>query len=144
MVYQANYSGVANLTLVTTNHGHQLRGSPSIDDSLPNGVSAQAPIKTLSGWSGAIRGEIAVKLTLAVYRLGQGSALRFSVHFRKAQSDAHSELTPNRAAQAAANLLLTSFKLSQPKLPRVILSQGVKFVGTMLQDQNGGIQNVTP
>ncbi|WP_461219531.1 hypothetical protein [Lapidilactobacillus salsurivasis] len=28
--------------------------------------------------------------------------------FRKAQSDAHSELTPNFAAQAAANLLLSA------------------------------------
>ncbi|WP_461218270.1 hypothetical protein [Lapidilactobacillus salsurivasis] len=31
--------------------------------------------------------------------------MRFSAPFRKAQSDAHSELTPNFAAQAAANLL---------------------------------------
>ncbi|WP_461218718.1 hypothetical protein [Lapidilactobacillus salsurivasis] len=55
LVYPANYSGVTHLRLVTTSHGRQLRGSPSIDDSLPNGVSAQAPIKTLSGWSGACR-----------------------------------------------------------------------------------------
>ncbi|WP_461218662.1 hypothetical protein [Lapidilactobacillus salsurivasis] len=32
--------------------------------------------------------------------------MRFSAPFRKAQSDAHSELTPNFAAQAAAKLLL--------------------------------------
>ncbi|WP_461218946.1 hypothetical protein [Lapidilactobacillus salsurivasis] len=28
---------------------------PSIDDSLPNDVSAQPAVKTLSGWSGAWR-----------------------------------------------------------------------------------------
>ncbi len=68
-VHQTDCAGVTNLKLVTTNHGHQLRGSPSIDDSLPNGVSAQAPIITFSGWSGAIRGEIAVKLSLAALPL---------------------------------------------------------------------------
>ncbi|WP_461218532.1 hypothetical protein [Lapidilactobacillus salsurivasis] len=55
-----------------------MRGSSSINDSLQNGVSAQTAVRTLSGWSGENRGEIAVKLTLAVYRLGQGSALRFA------------------------------------------------------------------
>ncbi|MFC6314675.1 hypothetical protein ACFQHW_03730 [Lapidilactobacillus achengensis] len=38
-----------------------MRGSPSISHSLPAGVSAQTTIITFSGWSGAIRGEIAVK-----------------------------------------------------------------------------------
>ncbi|WP_461219337.1 hypothetical protein [Lapidilactobacillus salsurivasis] len=66
---------------MTTNHGRQWRGSPSIGDSLQNGVSAQTAVKTLSGWSGEIRGEIAVKLTLAVYRLGQGLILRQAAHF---------------------------------------------------------------
>ncbi|WP_461219508.1 hypothetical protein [Lapidilactobacillus salsurivasis] len=55
LVYLANYSGVANVKLVTTSHGRQLRGPTSIDNSLPVGVSAQAPIKMLSGWSGAWR-----------------------------------------------------------------------------------------
>ncbi|MFC6315954.1 hypothetical protein ACFQHW_10310 [Lapidilactobacillus achengensis] len=54
---------------MTTNHGSQLRGSPSIGDNLPNGVSAQAAVKTLSGWSGEIRGEIAVKLDLVAMPL---------------------------------------------------------------------------
>ncbi|WP_461219492.1 hypothetical protein [Lapidilactobacillus salsurivasis] len=39
-----------------------MRGSASIGDSLPTGVSAQTAVITLSGWSGEIRGEIAVKL----------------------------------------------------------------------------------
>ncbi|WP_461218789.1 hypothetical protein [Lapidilactobacillus salsurivasis] len=89
-----------------------MRRTPSIGHSLPIGVSAQPTVKTLSGWSGALRGEIAVKLSLAVYRLGQGSALRFSTFFRKAQSDAHSDLTPKRAAQAA-DIVGTSCALAQ-------------------------------
>ncbi|WP_461219325.1 hypothetical protein [Lapidilactobacillus salsurivasis] len=68
-VHQADCPSVANLKLVTTNHGRHLRGSPSIDDSLPNGVSAQTTVKTLSGWSGEIRGEIAVKLVLVALPL---------------------------------------------------------------------------
>ncbi|WP_461217969.1 hypothetical protein [Lapidilactobacillus salsurivasis] len=64
-----NCTGVTNLKLVTTNHGRQWRGSPSIDNSLPVGVSAQAAVKTLSGWSGEIRGEIAVKLVLVALPL---------------------------------------------------------------------------
>ncbi|MFC6314741.1 hypothetical protein ACFQHW_04060 [Lapidilactobacillus achengensis] len=54
---------------MTTNHGRQLRGSLSIDHSLPVGVSAQATVITLSGWSGEIRGEIAVKLVLVAMPL---------------------------------------------------------------------------
>ncbi|WP_461219651.1 hypothetical protein [Lapidilactobacillus salsurivasis] len=54
-VHQADFTGVTNLKLVTTNHGRQWRGSPSIGDSLPIGVSAQTTVKTLSGWSGAWR-----------------------------------------------------------------------------------------
>ena len=61
-VHQTDCAGVANSRIVATNHGRQLRGSPSIDHSLPTGVSAQTAVKTLSGWSGEIRGEIAVKL----------------------------------------------------------------------------------
>ncbi|WP_461219562.1 hypothetical protein [Lapidilactobacillus salsurivasis] len=34
--------------------------------------------------------------------------MRFSAHFQKAQSDAHSELTPNFAAQAADNIETSS------------------------------------
>ncbi|MFC6314731.1 hypothetical protein ACFQHW_04010 [Lapidilactobacillus achengensis] len=55
--------------LVIANHGHQLRGSPSIGHSWPNGVSAQTTVKTLSGWSGEIRGELAVSLFLAALPL---------------------------------------------------------------------------
>ena len=75
-------SGVANLKLVTTNHGRYLRGSLSIDHSLPIGVSAQTSIVALSGWSGAWHwwsvcslaegwagGESAAILLLAIYRL---------------------------------------------------------------------------
>ncbi|WP_461218885.1 hypothetical protein [Lapidilactobacillus salsurivasis] len=69
------------MRIVTTNHGRHLRGLPLIGDSLPNGGSAQTAVKTLSGWSGEIRGELAVKLTLAVYRLGQGLILRQAAHF---------------------------------------------------------------
>ncbi|WP_125596456.1 hypothetical protein [Lapidilactobacillus achengensis] len=49
-VHQTDWYGVTNLKLMTTNHGRQLRGSSSISDSLR---------------SGEIRGEIAVKLSLA-------------------------------------------------------------------------------
>ncbi|WP_461218567.1 hypothetical protein [Lapidilactobacillus salsurivasis] len=60
-VHQTDCTGVTNLKLVTTNHDRQWRGSPSISNSLLVGVSAQTAVKTLSGWSGEIRGEIAVK-----------------------------------------------------------------------------------
>ncbi|MFC6315789.1 hypothetical protein ACFQHW_09470 [Lapidilactobacillus achengensis] len=40
---------------MTTTHGRKVRGPPSIDHSLPVGVSAQTAVKTLSGWSGAWR-----------------------------------------------------------------------------------------
>ncbi|MFC6315308.1 hypothetical protein ACFQHW_06975 [Lapidilactobacillus achengensis] len=104
-VHQTDCTGVTNLNLVTTNHGCQLRGSSSIGDSLPIDVSAQTTAITLSGWSGEIRGEIAVKLSLAA--LPPRTRLSFEIRgFCEAQSDAHSELTPNFAAQAAANLLL--------------------------------------
>ncbi|WP_461218139.1 hypothetical protein [Lapidilactobacillus salsurivasis] len=64
------------------------------------GGSAQTAVKTLSGWSGEIRGEIAVKLSLAAVPLR--TRLSFEIRgFCEAQSDAHSELTPNFAAQAA-------------------------------------------
>ncbi|WP_461219517.1 hypothetical protein [Lapidilactobacillus salsurivasis] len=46
-----------------------MRGSPPIDDSLTVSVSAQTAVKTLSGWSGEIRGEIAVSLFLAALPL---------------------------------------------------------------------------
>ncbi|WP_125600839.1 hypothetical protein [Lapidilactobacillus achengensis] len=80
--------------LITTNHGRQLRGSSSIGDSLSIGVSAQTAVKTLSGWSGEIRGEIAVKLSLAAL------PLRTRPDFET--SRALCGLAP---AQAAANLL---------------------------------------
>ncbi|WP_461218722.1 hypothetical protein [Lapidilactobacillus salsurivasis] len=111
-VHQTDCAGVTNLNLVTTDHGRQLRGFPSIGHSLPVGVSAQTAVITLSGWSGAIRGEIAVKLSLAALPL----RTRLSFEIRgscEAQSDAHSELTPNRAAQAAHNLLSGNFKQLQ-------------------------------
>ncbi|WP_125602327.1 hypothetical protein [Lapidilactobacillus achengensis] len=93
--------------MMTTNHGRQWRGSPSIGNSLSVGVSAQTAAITLSGWSGEIRGEIAVKLVLVALPLRP--RLSFEIRgFCEAQSDAHSELTPNFAAQAAANLLLSS------------------------------------
>ncbi|WP_461218465.1 hypothetical protein [Lapidilactobacillus salsurivasis] len=94
------FHGVTNLRIETTNHGRQLRGSPSIGHSLLAGVNAQTAVKTLSGWSGEIRGEIAVKLSLAALPLR--TRLSFEIFgFCEAQSDAHSELTPNFAAQAA-------------------------------------------
>ncbi|MFC6314307.1 hypothetical protein ACFQHW_01810 [Lapidilactobacillus achengensis] len=105
-VHQTDCTGVTNLKLVPTNHGHQLRGSPSIGDSLPNGVSAQTAAITLSGWSGEIRGEIAVKLSLAALPLRTRPDFETSRALcGLAQNSAHSELTPNFAAQAAANLL---------------------------------------
>ncbi len=103
LVHQTDFAGVTNLRLVTTNRGRHLRGSSSIGDSLPVGVSAQTAVKTLSGWSGEIRGEIAVKLALAALPLRP--RLSFEIRgFCEAQSDAHSELTPNFAAQAAGNI----------------------------------------
>ncbi|WP_461219422.1 hypothetical protein [Lapidilactobacillus salsurivasis] len=73
---------------------------------MPNGVSAQTAVKTLSGWSGEIRGEIAVKLVLVALPLRP--RLSFEIRgFCEAQSDAHSELTPNFAAQAAAIILFS-------------------------------------
>ncbi|WP_461219151.1 hypothetical protein [Lapidilactobacillus salsurivasis] len=94
------------MKFVTTNHGRQLRGSSSIDHSLPVGVSAQTAVKTLSGWSGEIRGEIAVKLSLAALPLRTRPDFETSrVLCGLAQNSAHSELTPNFAAQAAGTLL---------------------------------------
>ncbi|MFC6314819.1 hypothetical protein ACFQHW_04455 [Lapidilactobacillus achengensis] len=55
LVHQTDCTGVTKLNLVTTNHGRQLRRSPSIGHSLLVGVSAQAAVITLSGWSGAWR-----------------------------------------------------------------------------------------
>ncbi|WP_461218533.1 hypothetical protein [Lapidilactobacillus salsurivasis] len=48
-----------------------MRGSPSIGDSLQNGLSAQTAVITLSGWSGEIRGEIAVTPTASSPRISQ-------------------------------------------------------------------------
>ncbi|WP_461219536.1 hypothetical protein [Lapidilactobacillus salsurivasis] len=105
LVHQADCTGVTNLKLVTTNHGRHLRGSPSIGDSLQNGVSAQTAVITLSGWSGEIRGEIAVKLVLVAMPLRPRPDFETSrVLCGLAQNSAHSELTPNFAAQAAANI----------------------------------------
>ncbi|WP_461219604.1 hypothetical protein [Lapidilactobacillus salsurivasis] len=109
LVHQTDCTGVTNSKLVTTNHGRQLRGSPSIGNSLPVGVCAQTPVKTLSGWSGEIRGEIAVKLSLAALPLRTRPDFETSRALcGLAQNSAHSELTPNFAAQAAAIILLTS------------------------------------
>ncbi|MFC6316247.1 hypothetical protein ACFQHW_11785 [Lapidilactobacillus achengensis] len=118
-VHQTDCAGVTNLKLVTTNHGRQSRGSSSIRHSLPDGVSAQATVITLSGWSGEIWGEIAVKLALAALPLRP--RLIFEIRgFCEAQSDAHSELTPNFAAQAADNLLFLNWSTRFTKV-------GVKF-----------------
>ncbi|WP_125600993.1 hypothetical protein [Lapidilactobacillus achengensis] len=81
-VHQADFTGVTNLKLMTTRHGRHLRGSSSIGDSLPIGVSAQTAAITLSSWSGAwcwwsvyslaegrAGGESAAILLLAIYRL---------------------------------------------------------------------------
>ncbi|WP_461219094.1 hypothetical protein [Lapidilactobacillus salsurivasis] len=114
--HQTNCTGVTNLKIITTNHGRQLRGSLSMDHSLPADVSAQTAVITLSGWSGEIRGEIAVKLSLAALPLR--TRLSFEIRgFCEAQSDAHSELTPNFAAQAAVTLLLTEPAIMQ-KIPK--------------------------
>ncbi|WP_461218053.1 hypothetical protein [Lapidilactobacillus salsurivasis] len=87
---------------MTTTQGRQLRGSSSIDHSLPVGGSAQTAVKTLSGWSGEIRGEIAVKLSLAALPLRTRPDFETSRALcGLAQNSAHSELTPNFAAQAA-------------------------------------------
>ncbi|MFC6315492.1 hypothetical protein ACFQHW_07950 [Lapidilactobacillus achengensis] len=64
-VHQTDCTGVTNLKLVTNATAVNCGDSPSIDHSLPVGVSAQTAVKTLSGWSGEIRGEIAVKLSAA-------------------------------------------------------------------------------
>ncbi|MFC6314346.1 hypothetical protein ACFQHW_02010 [Lapidilactobacillus achengensis] len=84
-----------------------MRGSQSIDNSLQNGVIAQTVVITLSGWSGEIRGEIAVKLVLVALPLRPRPDFETSRALcGLAQNSAHSELTPNFAAQAAAILLL--------------------------------------
>ncbi|WP_461218295.1 hypothetical protein [Lapidilactobacillus salsurivasis] len=107
--HQTDYSGVTNLKIVLTNHGRQFCGSPSIGNSLSVGVSAQTAAKTLSGWSGEIRGEIAVKLSLAALPLRTRPDFETSrVLCGLAQNSAHSELTPNFAEQAAAKLLLSA------------------------------------
>ncbi|MFC6314584.1 hypothetical protein ACFQHW_03265 [Lapidilactobacillus achengensis] len=80
--YQTDCAGVTNLKLVTTSNGRHLRGTLSIDNSLPIGASAQTAVITLSGWSGAwcwwsvyslaegrAGGESAAILLLAIYRL---------------------------------------------------------------------------
>ncbi|WP_461218285.1 hypothetical protein [Lapidilactobacillus salsurivasis] len=107
-VNQTDCPGVTNSKLVTTNHGRQLRGSPLIDNSLQNRVSAQTSVTTLSGWSGEIRGEIAVKLVLVALPLRPRPDFETSRALcGLAQNSAHSELTPNFAAQAAVKLLST-------------------------------------
>ncbi|MFC6314401.1 alpha/beta hydrolase [Lapidilactobacillus achengensis] len=76
---------------------------------MPTGVSAQTAAKTLSGWSGEIRGEIAVKLSLAALPLRTRPDFETSRALcGLAQNSAHSELTPNFAAQAAGIILSTS------------------------------------
>ncbi|WP_461218291.1 hypothetical protein [Lapidilactobacillus salsurivasis] len=78
-------------------------------------MSAQTAAKTLSGWSGEIRGEIAVKLVLVALPLRPRPDFETSRALcGLAQNSAHSELTPNFAAQAAANLLLSA----KPRKPR--------------------------
>ncbi|MFC6315790.1 hypothetical protein ACFQHW_09475 [Lapidilactobacillus achengensis] len=73
------------------------------------GVSAQTAVKTLSGWSGEIRGEIAVKLVLVAMPLRPRPDFETSRALcGLAQNSAHSELTPNFAAQAARTLLLSN------------------------------------
>ncbi|MFC6314528.1 hypothetical protein ACFQHW_02975 [Lapidilactobacillus achengensis] len=49
LVHLADFTGVTNLNLVTTNHGRQPRGSPSISHSSPVGVNASMNKITLSG-----------------------------------------------------------------------------------------------
>ncbi|MFC6315879.1 hypothetical protein ACFQHW_09930 [Lapidilactobacillus achengensis] len=49
-----------------------MRGSQSIDDSLPVGVSAQMTMVTLSRWSGAGVGGLFVGCSLAGGRSGWG------------------------------------------------------------------------
>ncbi|WP_461218159.1 hypothetical protein [Lapidilactobacillus salsurivasis] len=89
-----------------------MRGSPSIDDSSQNGVNAQPAVKTLSGWSGEIRGEIAVKLVLVAMPLRPRPDFETSRGLcGLAQNSAHSELTPNFAAQAAAKLLFVKARM---------------------------------
>ncbi|WP_461219133.1 hypothetical protein [Lapidilactobacillus salsurivasis] len=84
-----------------------MRGSQSIDNSLQNGVIAQTAVITLSGWSGEIRGEIAVKLVLVAMPLRPRPDFKTSRALcGLAQNSAHSELTPNFAAQAAGTLHL--------------------------------------
>ncbi|MFC6315857.1 hypothetical protein ACFQHW_09820 [Lapidilactobacillus achengensis] len=83
-----------------------MRGSSLIGHNLLDGVSAQTAVKTLSGWSGEIRGEIAVKLSLAALPLRTRPDFETSRALcGLAQNSAHSELTPNFVAQAAGNLL---------------------------------------
>ncbi|MFC6314830.1 hypothetical protein ACFQHW_04510 [Lapidilactobacillus achengensis] len=92
-----------------------MRGSSSIGDSLSIGVSAQTTAITLSGWSGEIRGEIAVKLSLAALPLRTRPDFETSRALcGLAQNSAHSELTPNFAAQAADNLLSTKYNHHHP------------------------------
>ncbi|WP_125600837.1 hypothetical protein [Lapidilactobacillus achengensis] len=98
LVHQTGCAGVTNLKLVTTSHGRQLRGSPSVGDSWLVGVSAQTAVITLSSWSGEIRGEIAVKLSLAALPLRTRPDFETSRALcGLAQNSAHSELTPNFA-----------------------------------------------
>ncbi|WP_461218239.1 hypothetical protein [Lapidilactobacillus salsurivasis] len=83
-----------------------MRDSPSIGDSSPDGVSAQTAVITLSSWSGEIRGEIAVRLSLAALPLRTRPDFETSRALcGLAQNSAHSELTPNFAAQAADMIL---------------------------------------
>ncbi|WP_461218146.1 hypothetical protein [Lapidilactobacillus salsurivasis] len=102
------------MKLETTNHGRQLRGSSSIGHNLLDGVSAQTAVKTLSGWSGEIRGEIAVKLSLAALPLRTRPDFETSRALcGLAQNSAHSELTPNFAAQAAGKLRTNYFQSAE-------------------------------
>ncbi|WP_461218469.1 hypothetical protein [Lapidilactobacillus salsurivasis] len=78
-------------------------------------MSDQTIMITLSGWSGEIRGEIAVKLVLVALPLRPRPDFETSRGLcGLAQNSAHSELTPNFAAQAAGRLLLLAPRFTTP------------------------------
>ncbi|WP_461219526.1 hypothetical protein [Lapidilactobacillus salsurivasis] len=98
-------------------------------------MSVQTAVKTLSGWSGEIRGEIAVKLVLVALPLRP--RLSFEIRgFCEAQSDAHSELTPNFAAQAAAKLLLPARYRKSEQRELILIWQVIQdTIGAQVIDQ---------
>ncbi|MFC6314538.1 hypothetical protein ACFQHW_03025 [Lapidilactobacillus achengensis] len=83
---------------------------------MPNGVSAQTAVKTLSGWSGEIRGEIAVKLSLAALPLRTRLSFEIRAGFAKLK------VTPTASSPRISQRKLRTIYFYQPSPAQVATS----------------------